>query len=228
MNHAAADLPLELNDGAACHRLTRRSGSGAAPTVLANILEDDVNIAIWERDISATLADQIQRLLATNPRYEMSLSVTAANARARVANALGKDDYPALTDDIAGLVARFSELLSPKSVHLHVATSVRATCPRFHVDMLRCRLLTTYQGNGTEWLPHEAVNRSKLGSGSGGKPDLESGLFRSPSEIQRLRRGDVALLKGERWEGNANGGLVHRSPDVPDGVRLLLTLDIAG
>ncbi|WP_428354217.1 DUF1826 domain-containing protein [Methyloprofundus sp.] len=35
-----------------------------------------------------------------------------------------------------------------------------------------------------------------------------------------------ALLKGERWEGNENAGLVHRSPAINEGERrLLLTLD---
>ncbi|MEM6938011.1 MAG: DUF1826 domain-containing protein [Pseudomonadota bacterium] len=227
MNHAAAALPPDHDDGVARQKLTRRAASGSTPAVLAEILQDDINIAIWERDLNSALAEQVQRLLAANPRYESSFSAAPVNARSRIDDALGNGDYPALADDIAALVTQFGELLSLKSINVHMATSVRATCPRFHVDMLRCRLLTTYQGDGTEWLPHGMVNRSKLGSGSGGKPDLESGLFESPSEIQRLSRGDVALLKGERWQGNANGGLVHRSPDVPDGVRLLLTLDIA-
>jgi len=39
---------------------------------------------------------------------------------------------------------------------------------------------------------------------------------------------DVALLKGELWEGNEKAGLVHRSPAVPaDHRRLLLTLDFS-
>lgn len=40
--------------------------------------------------------------------------------------------------------------------------------------------------------------------------------------------GDVAIMKGDSWDGNAGAGLVHRSPDVPYGEqRLLLTLDVA-
>jgi hypothetical protein len=38
--------------------------------------------------------------------------------------------------------------------------------------------------------------------------------------------GDVALLKGERWEGNEHRAIIHRSPPVSEGERrLLLTLD---
>ena len=45
-------------------------------------------------------------------------------------------------------------------------------------------------------------------------------------QINKMTVGDVALLKGELWEGNEHAGLVHRSPLVPEGEkRLLLTLD---
>ena len=88
--------------------------------------------------------------------------------------------------------------------------------------------MTTYLGPGSEWLHHDAVDRSKLGLGSRGKSDLESGLIRTPQDIQQLNRGDVALLKGELWEGNEDAGLVHRSPGVAKGdLRLLVTLDVS-
>jgi len=99
-------------------------------------------------------------------------------------------------------------------------------CPKFHVDRIPCRLATTYQGVATDWLPHEQVDRSKLGHGSDGKADDESGLFNSVADIQHLQCGDVALLKGDLWEGNEGAGLVHRSPDITDNAcRLLLTID---
>ncbi|HBC56874.1 MAG TPA: DUF1826 domain-containing protein, partial [Gammaproteobacteria bacterium] len=56
--------------------------------------------------------------------------------------------------------------------------------------------------------------------------DAESGLYTAVDAIQTLAIGDVALLKGELWEGNEGAGLVHRSPGVlPNQKRLLLTLD---
>jgi G3E family GTPase len=74
----------------------------------------------------------------------------------------------------------------------------------------------------------EEYGIGSFGAGSNGKSDLLSGLIRSASDIEQLACGDVALLKGERWEGNANAGLVHRSPAVTAGTRrLLLTLDFS-
>jgi len=86
--------------------------------------------------------------------------------------------------------------------------------------------VTTYHGVATQWLPNESVDRSKLGRGSNGQPDSVSGLYNDESDIQKMASGDVALLKGERWSGNENRGLVHRSPVTSSNeTRLLLTLD---
>lgn len=96
----------------------------------------------------------------------------------------------------------------------------------FHVDRIPCRLITTYLGTGTNWLPHQSVNRSKLGAGNGGLSDSESGLYPAGNNIETLLPGDVALLKGELWEGNEGAGMVHRSPSMnPDECRLLLSCD---
>jgi hypothetical protein len=96
----------------------------------------------------------------------------------------------------------------------------------FHFDRIPCRLVTTYHGVATEWLHHNVIDRSKLGSGNQGKSDEQSGLFKNLSDINRLTRGDVALLKGEHWHENEGVGLVHRSPqNVVNERRLLLTLD---
>ena len=99
-------------------------------------------------------------------------------------------------------------------------------CPRFHVDWVPCRLITTYLGVATEWLPHNDADRSKLGTGNMGKPDELSDLFDSSSAIKQLNCGDIALLKGEIWENNEGAGLIHRSPQLSGGSRrLLLTID---
>ncbi|WP_445779195.1 DUF1826 domain-containing protein, partial [Shewanella sp.] len=51
-------------------------------------------------------------------------------------------------------------------------------------------------------------------------------LIKSTEDIRQLNQGDVALLKGELWQGNEGYGLIHRSPQLVDNsLRLLLTLD---
>jgi hypothetical protein len=138
----------------------------------------------------------------------------------------GSPEAEVLAEDIAHLVDMFCCLFDLKRGALRMTVLDRAMCPRFHVDRVPCRLVTTYQGIATEWLPHNVADRSKLGTGNMGKPDELSGLFEHISDIQQLKSGDVGLMKGELWHNNEGAGLIHRSPQVPNNTRrLVLTLD---
>ena len=78
----------------------------------------------------------------------------------------------------------------------------------------------------SQWIPHDVVDRTKLGVVRHNQTDELSGLFQSETDIENLQSGQVALLKGERWEGNEGAGLVHRSPGLDKGQRrFLLSLD---
>ena len=200
---------------------------GSQLEVLTNIYQEHLNIAIWQRSLAHALIEAADSILDTNPTLQASLVVTPQDANAAVLKALGPTPMAVtLSEDIAQLVDMFCCLFDLRRTGLRLTALDRAMCPRFHVDKVPCRLITTYQGVATEWLPHHAADRSKLGLGNKGKPDEESGLFNRASDIQQLCRGDVALLKGESWQGNQGAGLIHRSPQLPDQTRrLLLTLD---
>ena len=204
-----------------------RSIEGSQLDVLTDIYQEYTNIAIWLRSLANALIEAANSILDTNPTLQVSLVVTPQDAKATVMKALGSTPMAVtLSEDIAQLVDMFCCLFDIKRAGVRLTALDRAMCPRFHVDRVPCRLVTTYQGVATEWLPHQAADRSKLGIGNQGKPDEQSGLFNSAADIQQLCRGDVALLKGESWEGNQGAGLIHRSPQLPDEKRrLLLTLD---
>ncbi len=223
-SHAlSSDSVLEDND-----RL-RFPVYGDEPTALADVYRKEVNIAIWHRSLSEPLRDAVKEFLKAKSDLSVSRVVSPQDASAIVSQALDSSASPLIAEDVASLVEMFCDLFELKCAGLRLATIDRAMCPRFHVDRVPCRLITTYQGVATEWLRHEVVDRTKLGPGNAGRPDHESGVYRHENDIQRLDCGDVALLKGESWVGNENGGLVHRSPEVPSGERrLLLTLDVSG
>lgn len=196
--------------------------------ILSDIYQEQINIAIWQRKLSEPLQRSVQDFLLANSSFQTAITVSPKSALSSVCKAFGTTGQFQLSQDIAELVDMFCCLFDLKRAGLRLAILSRAMCPRFHVDKVPCRLVTTYQGVGSEWLPHQVVNRKKIGAGSGGKPDVESGLFDNPNDIFRLDCGDVGLLKGELWEGNENSGLVHRSPDLTaEGKRLLLTLDFS-
>ncbi len=193
---------------------------------LATIYQEK-NISIWRRDLSIAVQRNLEVLMKSGREYRAAMTVSPQNAEAAINELLGcGNQNHALSKDIAELVDMFCVLFDLKQTGLRLTTLDRAMCPRFHVDHVPCRLVTTYQGVATQWLPHHAVDRSKLGRGNQGLPDEQSGIYLNESDICQLTTGDVALLKGELWEGNENAGLVHRSPTVTEGEqRLLLTLD---
>ena len=46
--------------------------------------------------------------------------------------------------------------------------------------------MTTYQGAGTQWLPHKVIELSKLGAGNNGQADHISGIYQQDADIQQL------------------------------------------
>jgi len=206
----------------------RRESSAHEPIVLTDIYKEDVNIVTWKRDLPESLKNSARQLSSSKPNFQVSMTVSSDSAFSSLNEAFGSDEYLDLAENITELVDMFSYLFERRRVGLRLTVLNKAMCPRFHVDKVPCRLITTYQGIATEWLPQHQVNRNKLGIGSQGLADSESGLYHQAHDIQQLSCGDVALLKGENWIGNENAGLIHRSPAVAAGEnRLLLTLDFS-
>ena len=190
---------------------------------LGDIYQEDTNMVIWKRELDNAIQKAANIIIDTNPLLEISRVVSPDDTYAEINNALGlSENASIISKDVANLVDMFCTLFDLKQVGLRLAVLDRAMCPRFHVDRAPCRLLTTYLGVATEWLPHHNADRSRLGIGNQGKPDEESGIMNSDKDIKYLNQGDVALLKGEAWEGNEGSGLIHRSPTLDSNSRRLL------
>lgn len=205
----------------------RRLSEGDDPRVLGEIYDVETNIAVWKRSLSEELEFAIDVFMGANVTIKKVLAVTPDNTHEELVKAFGEARVnKVFSDDVAQLVDMFCCLFDLKRAGLRLTVMDNAICPKFHVDKIPCRMVSTYQGIATEWLPNHLIDRSKLGLGSFGVKDEVSGLMRSLNDIQRLNCGDVALLKGEYWQGNEGAGLVHRSPPISSGInRLLLTLD---
>ena len=195
--------------------------------VLADIYQDNVNIAIWKRSLRSNILKAAERVLNAKQGFLFAASVTPKDTFDGLYNALGaNNDAELISADVTKMVDMFCCLFDLKQAGLRLTALESAMCPRFHVDRVPCRLVTTYSEIATQWLAHQDVDRSKLGTGNKGKSDEESGIYQSRDDINQLSCGQVALLKGESWLGNVGGGLVHRSPSLGNSQkRLLLTLD---
>ena len=201
-----------------------RQIQGATPEILSGVLEDDINLAIWQRQLPAHIEDFSALLLSMNqPLAEsITLNVKAGevepNLRGLAAGYTDLLGYEGFIADLSWLVSAYACLLGAESVGLRLRALDKAMCPRFHVDHVPMRLITTYAGVGSQWLEEGAIDRKRLGQADAEPQDSLC--------IRQIERGDVALLKGERWRGNEGRGLVHRSPQLADNERrLILTLD---
>lgn len=199
-----------------------RQTRGETPLALADILDNGVNLALWQRQLPLHIAEFGALLVSLNEPLAESLVVELDSEEAEP-NLLGLaagcrdlEGYDGFIADVAWLVSAFACLLGAKRIGVRLRLLDKAMCPRFHVDHVPVRLITTYAGIGSQWLREGVMDRRQLS-----QADAE------PSErIEQIHCGEVALLKGEKWRGNEGYGLIHRSPALAANERrLILTLD---
>lgn len=197
------------------------------PQALTRILDDGVNLAIWQRQLPAHIVDFGRLLLSLNEPLAESLSLeianedTEPNLRGLASGFSDLEGYEGFIADVSWLVSAFACLLGAKRIGLRLRVLDKAMCPRFHVDHVPVRLITTFAGVGSQWLKEGGMDRRQLS-----QPEAEP---TESSLIQQIDSGAVALLKGEKWHGNEGFGLIHRSPPLAPGERrLILTLDWLG
>lgn len=204
---------------------TRHQHHGPTPQALTRILEDDVNLAVWQRQLPLHISEFSDMLLSLNQPLAQSLCVELPEEDAEpdltglATEFRDVQGYEGFMADLQWLVSAFACLLGARRIGLRLRALDNAMCPRFHVDHVPVRLITTYAGVGSQWLAEDAMDRRQLGQANA-EPQ---------ADIRQLSSGDVALLKGEKWHGNEGFGLIHRSPQPPVGERrLILTLDWLG
>ena len=194
---------------------------------ISNIFNREINISIWKRNLNSNILHASEILLTKNSDLQFSELINKNFSIDFLVDKIGADEkLIPFYEDIQYLTKLFCELFDIRDAWLRIDAIDKPMCPRFHADHLKCRLVTTYYGPGTQWLPNSLVNRNKLGHGNNGLADDISGLFSKKSDIENLDVGDIGLLKGEAWVNNEGLGLVHRSPHT-DSIykRLYVTID---
>lgn len=200
-----------------------------SPMVMTKIYDAQVNLAVWQRKLDNVLQMFCESLIDLRPGLQLRTIIQPDEVAQWLENQLPQHAHRSMfAEDVQQLAEMYADLFDLTAIGLRLSVLGSTMCPRFHTDQLACRLVTTYYGEGSEWLPETAVNRCKLGQGANGLPDAESGVLKTPNAIQQLQAGEVALLKGEGWLGSEVKGIVHRSPQInPGDKRVLLTFDFA-
>ena len=112
----------------------------------------------------------------------------------------------------------FCDLLGEDAIGFCLGTE--RGCRRYHIDNVPKRMLVTYAGKGTEWLPDEAADREAFLSG---EPNEK--IIKDPSALQFINQWDVAVFRG------GPEGVLHRTPDAalngPSTVFLSTSLNVS-
>jgi hypothetical protein len=179
--------------------LTAVQDKPAPPAEWAAISSPTTSLVVIPRDIGG-LADYAE-MLATDTPFERRAEGTVAEALA----GLGDLSEP-LRADIAELASCFAALMAVGSVRIRLEVINTNACRKVHADYTDLRLITTYWGKGTDYVPF-------------GLDPLEDNLV-------RLAAGDVALFKGRLFSED-HAPCFHRSPPVGDTKeqRLVLVID---
>lgn len=159
------------------------------------------DILVLERSALAGIADAV----ASARVHGNKSVVTPASAEARAAEALDalRIECPALAEDIAALSRSFLAQFGVEEASLRVEVVDKQSCPKFHCDNVRVRLVTTYHGPTTEYVRVY-------------EPDL----------VRAAPLFALVFLKGHQHPNHADA-VHHRSPGVPTGGRrLCVILDV--
>ncbi len=195
--------------------LTRMCQSDRHPQVLAAIREEGCSLAIWQRDPFADFAP-----LVTGDPQDLRFVSDVAGLPAMLARELRKSGFAgdaalhaALVEDVSRLAQAFCEAMDLATFELRLEVVRTDSCRKFHADYVTARLITTYVGEGTDWLDEADAARAAAGL--------------APQHIGRLATFDVGLFKGKLATERP---AIHRSPPIGDtrgGARLLLVLNPA-
>ncbi len=173
---------------------------------------EGVGGVIWSREIPQEFQRWIDSLTPLNlPSARAVLPVQ--KVRALVMDACDTANMPAgpnrdwFVNDVCDLAKRYANIMSTPYLQLRFDVVADNACRKFHMDMVRARLICTYRGHGTQY-----------GVAQG---DAD------PRDICDVPTGDPILLRGRRWPDHEPSAVRHRSPPIAGTgeTRLILVLD---
>lgn len=197
-----------------------------SPMVLGDILSADTSVTVWRRDIDLSICqyfEQVFRSLGLGLRGVFHMDSLKAGLGELLPEHQARQT---VINDIYLLADMLTCLFDCDEVGLRLVPLSSAMCPSFHTDNIAVRLVNTYLGPGTQWLPSEALHKSPVVGGHTNMHKTASGFYYAQDAIQQMDTFDVGLLKGSAWEQHEHMAALHRSCQVDsEQKRVLLTLD---
>ena len=182
---------------------------------------DDVELVSVKRQKFDTIRDLSTNFIKSREVLKLQWYQDLNDSR-KIQEILPESVETSLRSMLIDLILESGEMLESildcKKIGVRIATLRSPMCPLFHVDNIKCRILITLCGEGTQWISNQDVDWEVfLDRENKDVPIKEN------ADIKQLATGHWSLLKGSAWNNNFNG-VVHRSPhDEKD--RLILSID---
>ena len=185
---------------------------GRDPDILSDIHAPGVAAAIWRRTPDPAFQNWIDGLDGAKlPRLRTSVPVHKAETAVLIACGIAATpqgpELNRFASDVGALTLMYCRIMGTDRARIRLDVTDEAMCPKFHLDNVPARLVCTYRGDGTQYVPEPHRN--------------------DPSRIRNMRTGDAALIRGTKWPSGERSRLLHRSPAMAPGTgpRLLLAID---
>lgn len=191
------------------------------PSVLADIYQENCNLATWQRHLNSELSLDIKQLVSAKALFNLRSVLKPNDVLAWLSTQWKDINCDNLINDISQLSTMYADLFELEYVGLRLELVNKTVCPYFHIDKVVSRLVTTYFGPATEWLTEDNSNRFAL------QQRQYAAIVKNEKLIKQANIGDVMLFKGDSWESRNVKPIIHRSPACQAHQRrLLLTLDM--
>lgn len=182
--------------------------SGLGADVLSQILNPNVQLAVWRRP-GTRLLTWIKDL-DFDAIDDVQTDMTLSDGVGEISQMLVQAGYPGdplrnvLAEEIGRYATIFGQIMDRTQLRMRLEIVETDACRKFHMDFVKARLIAPLTSPGTQWIEADA------GPGA---------------MINELGAGDVAIFKGRIWAEEP--AILHRSPPIAGtGVsRLLLVLD---
>ena len=172
-----------------------------------NFSHIDSKLMIYERNVPKDSANFFKKLIKID--FSVNAEISKLEAKKNIKSVLldvfafeikASIFYETWINDIAHLCKIFSDIQNTNSISMWLGS--KRGCKRYHIDNVPQRLLVTYSGEGTEWLPDDAGDKIAY---LNGEPNEK--ILKNSKRKQFVNEWDIAIFKG------GSKGLLHRTPD---------------
>lgn len=196
--------------------LGKAIAAGSHAEVFLSLADPTTTLAIWRRQLADELKDAAKLISEHAFEFITPLSPFCKEDRQRFRQELTSStgcNCATLADDLVDLSELYAKVSQEQTVRIRIETVEDDGCRRFHLDNVVMRLVVTYFGPGTQWVPPAFATAARE----------QQTNYTGP--LNCIDTGDVAIFRGKK--SGAPDLVLHRSPPLRqvDPARLVAVID---